>query len=102
RKRAGTLENERQAIERWRDYLGHVRIDQIATPAITAYLHKRREGGIFCSRKLQPVSERTANLDLMMLRNVLKTAIDDGHLRQLPRMKLLAKPPPPTPHLLPP
>ena len=23
-----TLENERQAIERWRDYLGHVRIDQ--------------------------------------------------------------------------
>src|SRR4029453_18834068 len=95
RKRAGTLENERQAIERWRDYLGHVRIDQIATPAITAYLHKRREGGIFCSRKLQPISERTANLDLMMLRNVLKTAMDDGHLRELPRMKVVCETPPP-------
>ena len=95
RKRPGTLENERQAIERWRDYLGHVRIDQIATPAITAYLDKRLKGGIFCGRKLQPVSERTANLDLMMLRNVLKSAMDDGHLRELPRMKMLDEAPPP-------
>ena len=95
RKRPGTLENERQAIERWRDYLGHVRIDQIATPAITAYIDKRLKGGIFCGRKFQPVSERTANLDLMMLRNVLKTAMDDGHLRELPRMKMLDETPPP-------
>jgi integrase len=95
RKRPGTLENERQAIERWRDYLGHVRIDQIATPAITAYLDKRLKGGIFCGRKLQPVSERTGNLDLMMLRNVLKAAMDDGHLRELPRMKMLDEAPPP-------
>ena len=95
RKRPGTLENERQAIERWRDHLGHVRIDQIATPAITAYLDKRLKGGIFCGRKLQPVSERTANLDLMMLRNVLKAAMDDGHLRELPKMKMLDEAPPP-------
>jgi integrase len=95
RKRPGTLENERQAIERWRDYLGHVRIDQIATPAVTAYLDERLKGGIFCGRKFQPVSERTANLDLMMLRNVLKTAMDDGYLRELPRMKMLDEAPPP-------
>jgi integrase len=95
RKRPGTVENERQAIERWRDYLGHVRIDQIATPAITAYLDKRLKGGIFCGRELGPVSERTTNLDLMMLRNVLKAAMDDGHLRELPRMKILDEPPPP-------
>jgi len=95
RKRPGTLENERQAIGRWRDYLGHVRIDQLATPAITAYLDKRLKGGIFCGRKLQPVSERTANLDLMMLRNVLKAAMDDGHLRELQRMKMLDEAPPP-------
>jgi integrase len=95
RKRPGTLENERQAIERWRDYLGHVRIDQIATPAITAYLDKRLKGGIFCGRKLGAVSERTTNLDLMMLRNVLKTAMDDGHLRELPRMKMLEEAPSP-------
>jgi integrase len=95
RKRPGTLENERQAIERWRDYLGHLRIDQIATAAITAYLDKRLKGGIFCGRKLQPISQRTANLDLMMLRNVLKAAMDDGYLRELPRMKMLDEAPPP-------
>src|SRR5205814_10064182 len=93
RKRPGTLKNKRQAIERWRDYLGHVRIDQIATPAITAYLDKRLKGGIFCGRKFQPVSARTANLDLMMLRYVLRMAMDDGHLRELPRMTMLDEAP---------
>src|SRR5437773_10437266 len=77
------------------DYYDHSRINQIAPPAITAYLDKRLKGGIFCGRKLQPVSERTANLDLMMLRNVLKAAMDDGHLRELPRMKMLDEAPPP-------
>jgi hypothetical protein len=38
RKRHGTVENERQAIERWRDQLGHARIDQIAAPAEPAFL----------------------------------------------------------------
>jgi integrase len=94
RKRPGTLENEQQAIERWRDHLGHVRIDQITTPLITAFLDRRLKGGIFCGRKLNPVSERTANLDLIALRNVLNEATDDGYLRQLPRMKMLEEAPP--------
>jgi integrase len=95
RKRPGTIANERQAIARWCDHLGHVRIDQIATPIIAAYIDKRLKGGIFCARKLQSVSERTANLDLFVLRNVLNTAMDDGHLRELPRIKMLDEPPPP-------
>jgi integrase len=95
RKRPGTVENERQAIARWRDFLGHVRIDRIATPAISAYVDKRLKGGVFCGRKLDAVSERTVNIDLMVLRNVLKAAIDDGHLRELPRIKLLDEPPSP-------
>ena len=94
-KRPGTLENERQAIERWRDYLGHVRIDQIATPRHYRLPRQAAERRNFCGRKLQPVSERTANLDLMMLRNVLKAAMDDGHLRELPRMKMLLDEAPP-------
>src|SRR5438132_5798759 len=95
RKRPGTVENERQAIARWRDFLGHVRIDRIATPAISAYIDKRLKGGVFCGRKLDAVSERTVNIDLMALRNVLKAAIDDGHLRELPRIKMLDEVPPP-------
>ncbi|MFZ0916683.1 MAG: site-specific integrase [Candidatus Udaeobacter sp.] len=100
RKRPGTVENERQAIARWRDFLGHVRIDRIGTPAISAYVDKRLKGGVFCGRKLDAVSERTANLDLMTLRNVLRAAIDDGHLRELPRIKMLDEAPPPKRQLI--
>jgi integrase len=100
RKRPGTLANERQAIARWCDHLGHVRIDQIATPTIAAYIDKRLKGGIFCARKLEAVSERTANLDLFVLRNVLNTALDDGHLRELPRIKTLDEAPPPKRNLI--
>lgn len=95
RKRAGTLENERQAITRWREHLGHVRIDRISTPMISAFVEKRLAGGKFGGRELRPVAERTANLDLLMLRNVLKAALDDGHLRELPKMKSLDEPPTP-------
>jgi integrase len=93
RKRPGTLAGERQAISRWCDHLGHVRIDQITPPLISAYIDKRLKGGMFCRRKLGAASERTTNLDLMRLRNVLNAALDDGHLRDLPRIKLLDEPP---------
>lgn len=100
RKRPGTLENERQAIARWRDHLGHVRIDRIDTPIIGAFIEKRLKGGVFCNRMLESVSERTANLDLLMLRNVLNAAEADGHLRELPKMPKLNPPPPPKRPLL--
>jgi len=100
RKRPGTLENERQAIARWRSHLGHLRIDKITTPMITGFLEKRLKGGVFGGRKLEPVSQRTGNLDLMMLRNVLKAAVDDGYLRDLPKMKMLREPPTPKRQLL--
>jgi integrase len=89
RKRAGTLANETQAIARWRHHLGRVRIDRIATPMIAAYIDKRLKGGVFAGRKLGPASERTVNLDIIMLRNVLKMAADEGHLRELPKVKTL-------------
>lgn len=100
RKRPGTVENERQAIARWRSHLGHLRIDKIATPMIAGFLDKRLKGGAFGGRKLEPVSERTANLDLMALRNVLKSAIDDGYLRDLPKIKMLEERPSPKRQLL--
>jgi integrase len=94
RKRLGTIAGEREALVRWCDHLGHVRIDRIATPTIAAFIDKRLKGGVFGGRKLGAVSERTVNLDLMKLRNVLKTAIDDGYLRELPRIKMLDEAPP--------
>jgi integrase len=100
RKRPGTVENERQATARWRDFLGDVRIDRISMPVISAYVDKRLKGGVFAGRKLDSVSERTVNIDLMVLRNVLKAAIDDGHLRELPRIKLLDEAPAPKRQLI--
>jgi integrase len=95
RKRSGTVKNERQALSRWCDYLGHVRIDQISTPLITSFMDKRLKGGVFRKRRLDGVSERTANLDLLMLRNVLNAAVDDGLLRELPKAKMLEEAPAP-------
>jgi hypothetical protein len=96
----GTLAGERQAIARWCDHLGHVRIDQIGTPLIAAYIDKRLKGATFCRRRLGPASERTTNLDLIGFRNVLKAVMDDGYLRDLPRMKMLEEPPPPKRELI--
>jgi integrase len=95
RKRTGTLENERQAIGRWRDHLGHVRVDRIASSSIAAFKDKRLKGASFGGRVLGAVSERTVNLDLLVLRNVLKAAMDDGHLRELPKMNALDESPAP-------
>jgi integrase len=95
RKRADTVAGEREALARWCNHLGHVRIDQIATPLIASYIDKRLKGGKFCGRKLAAVSERTANLDIIRLRNVLKSAIEDGYVRELPRIKMLDEVPPP-------
>jgi integrase len=100
RKRAGTIENEQQAVSRWRSHIGHLRIDKITAPIIASFLDKRLKGGVFGGRKLGAISERTANLDLMTLRNVLKSAVDDGYLRDLPKMKLLEEPPSPKRQLL--
>jgi hypothetical protein len=95
RKRPDTVAGEREALARWCHHLGHVRIDHITTPLIASYIDKRLKGGKFCSRKLAAVSERTVNLDIIRLRNVLKSAIDDGYLHELPKIKMLDEAPPP-------
>ena len=95
RKRIGTIKNERQALGRWCDHIGQVRIDQITPTLISGFLDKRLKGGVFCGRKLEGSSERTANLDLLMLRNVLNAAVDDGLLRDLPKVKMLDEAPAP-------
>ena len=100
RKGPGTQQNERQAIARLRSHLGHVRIDKIATPMVASFVEKRLKGGLFGKRKLEAVSERTANLDLIVLRNLLNAAIDEGLLRDLPRIKLLKEAPAPKRRLL--
>jgi integrase len=74
-RKAGTVRRERTSLAQWTRKLGHVRIDKLTKPMIAAFVKDRiREGA----------SPRTANLDVIVLRNALKSAVDDGLLVALP------------------
>ena len=83
-KKTGTQENERQAIGRWIAHLGGIRLDKITPTMIHSYREKRLASGR---------TARTANLDTVMLRNVLKHAVAAGHLERLPETKQLKQKP---------
>ena len=74
-KKADTLVTESGHISKWIGAVGHLRIGKLRTHHITAHLHKLRKAG---------KSARTCNLALVCLRNVLKSARTDGHLKGTP------------------
>lgn len=80
RKKPDTLKLERWALKRWQEHLGDVRIDRIDAAAIVSLRDKRLRGGSH---------PRTVNLDLIALRNVLKAAVEDDYLREIPKAKTL-------------
>lgn len=84
-KKTGTQENERQAIARWVAHLGGVRLDKITAPMIHSYREKRLGQGR---------AARTANLETVVLRNVLKLAIERGLIERLPDVRQLKQKPP--------
>lgn len=86
RKKPDTLKLERWALKRWREHLGDVRIDRIDAAAIASLRDKRLRGGSH---------PRTVNLDLIALRNVLKAAVEDDYLHEMPKAKTLRVPPAP-------
>ncbi len=90
-KKEGTQDNERQAIGRWTEHLGGVRVDKITPALIHSFREKRQRGG---------VSARTVNLDGVALRNVLKFAEERGHIEALPAVKQLKQKPSPKKKLL--
>lgn len=92
-KKIGTLQNEKQALERWKAHLGTLSVDKVSTPMISGYKEKRLKGGCFGKKKFKPASHRTVRLDFIMLRNVLNAAREAGHIRKLPefpKVKVLA------------
>ena len=74
-RKARTVTRERTSLVQWGKKLGHVRIDKITKPMIAAFVKDRIRDG---------VSPRTANLDVIVLRSVLKSALDDGLIAALP------------------
>jgi integrase len=78
-KRASTLKTERVNIGHWKKHLGEVRLHQITRAMVNKYIAQRQAAGR---------SGRTVNLEVIAFRNVMKRAIDDGHLKSLPTENL--------------
>jgi integrase len=76
-RKAGTVTRERTSLVQWLKTLGHVRIDKITKPMIAAFVKERIRNG---------AAPRTANLDVIVLRNVLNSALDDGLIAALPTL----------------
>ena len=70
-----TVVREKTSLEQWKKSLGHVRINKITKPMIAAFVKQRITDGL---------TPRTANLDVIVLRSVLKSAMDDGYIAALP------------------
>ena len=94
-KKVRTQDKERQALNLWRAHLGSTRVDRIGTPIVKTFAEMRLKGCTLDGKNYAPAHGRTVNLDLIALRNVLKAALDAGHLRDLPRFPQVKTPQPP-------
>lgn len=74
-KRPRTLATEKVHLRAWEAHLGDTRLNHITPAMIRAFIAKRQGEG---------VSGRTVNLAIVILRNVLKRALEEGWLRRLP------------------
>jgi integrase len=74
-KKARTIDREEHSLVHWKAAIGHVRLDNITNPMITSVIKSRLAAGI---------KPRTVNIDVIVLRNVLNEAKEDGLLVRLP------------------
>ncbi len=85
-KKPGTVAKERSTLQSWIEYfqrsgMADIRLDQIKRAHVSSFLEQRLKSGL---GPRQGVSTRTANLDVIALRNVLKRALDNALLQRLP------------------
>src|SRR6266568_4602693 len=74
-KKPRTIAREGHSLVHWIAAIGNVRLDKITKPMVTRVVKSRLEAGI---------KPRTVNIDVIVLRNVLKEAKDDGLIVHLP------------------
>ena len=78
-KRPGTITTERANLNAWIEQIGGVRLHHINRAMINKFITRRLKAG---------ASPRTVNLAVICLRNVLKRAIDDKWIKNLPTANL--------------
>jgi integrase len=74
-KKPDTLVTEKGHLNRWRESIGHLFLDKVKPYHVTAHLQKLKTEG---------KANRTCNLSLVCLRNMLKSARVDGFIKALP------------------
>lgn len=75
-KKTSTLDKEEAIIDLWKKQLGGIRLDKIRPVHVAGLMNKRLASGI---------TKRTAKIDIIVLRNVLKQARDvDELISELP------------------
>jgi hypothetical protein len=74
-KKPRTLLKERYTLDGWKKHMGGAHLDKIRPAHINAFIAKRLQDG---------ASRRTVNLDVTILRNVLKHAMQEGRIKILP------------------
>ncbi len=74
-KKPRTIAREGHSLVHWIAAIGKVRLDKITKPMITHLIKSRLEAGI---------KPRTVNIDVIVLRSVLKEAKDEGLIVHLP------------------
>jgi integrase len=74
-KKPDTLVTERVHLKQLGESLGHLYLDKIRPHHVTGHLQRLKERGL---------ANRTCNLALVILRNVLKNAKIDGYIKVLP------------------
>lgn len=74
-KKPDTLTSEKGHLKRWCDAIGHLYLDKIRAHHVTGQLQKLKQLG---------KANRTCNLALVVLRNVVKNAKLDGFIKCLP------------------
>ena len=70
-KSKGTIHRERSCINSLKPHLGDLRLRAITKSAVKNYMAKRKEKNL---------SSRSINIEVVTLRNILRQAIDEGHL----------------------
>lgn len=78
-KKTRTIDREEHSLVHWKTAIGNVRLDKITSPMITSVVKSRLAAGI---------KPRTVNIDVIVLRNVLKEARDDGLIVRLPTERI--------------
>lgn len=79
-KKEGTRQNETQALKRWIEHVGGIRIDWIRTDSISTFHDMRKKEG---------VTSRTINLDTTAFNNAMKFAVERKWIPRAPRLKKL-------------